>query len=372
MSNTFGRHFRVTTFGESHGGMVGAVVDGCPSRIPLAVADIQSQLDRRRPGQTRVTTERSELDRVSLVSGVADGVTLGSPITMLVRNDDTRPTDYQQFRAIPRPSHADFTYRTKYGVLAGSGGGRASARETVGRVAAGAVAEQWLRTRWGISVVAWVSAVGEIDAPEIEGTGVTRTMVDRHPVRCPDPAAAAAMEKAIMAVRDEGDSVGGLVTCECRGVPAGWGEPVFGKLHAMLAAAQMSIPAARAFEVGAGMGAVRMQGSQHNDRFIMKEGRLGTVTNRSGGVQGGISNGEPIVFRVAFKPPATVACSQRSADYEGVEQELSAAGRHDPCVVPRAVPVVEAMAALVLADAALLAYANLDRRIRDCGDGLDA
>ncbi len=372
MSNTFGHHFRVTTFGESHGGMVGAVVDGCPSRIPLTAADIQSQLDRRRPGQTRLTTARNETDRVSLVSGVADGVTLGTPITMLVRNADTRPADYQQFRDIPRPSHADFTYRTKYGVVAGSGGGRASARETVGRVAAGAVAEQWLRIRWGISIVAWVSAVGEIDAPELEDSGITRAMVDRHATRCPDPAAAAAMEQAIVAVREEGDSLGGRVTCECRGVPAGWGEPVFGKLHAMLAAAQMSIPAARAFEIGAGMGAVRMHGSQHNDLFVKKEGRLGTATNRSGGVQGGISNGEAVVFRVAFKPPATVARFQRSADYEGVEQELSAAGRHDPCVVPRAVPVVEAMAALVLADAALLAYPNLDRRTWNGGDGLDA
>ncbi len=369
MSNTFGHYYRVTTFGESHGGMVGAVVDGCPSRIPLDAADIQLQLDRRRPGQNALTTARNETDRVSIVSGVADGLTLGTPIAMLVHNDDTRPVDYRRFTEIPRPSHADATYRAKYGVSAGSGGGRASARETVGRVAAGAIAEQWLRIRWGITIVAWVSAVGDIDAPELEGAGIDRAAVDRHPVRCPDAAAAAAMEQTILAARDAGDSVGGLVTCECRGVPPGWGEPVFGKLHAMLAAAQISIPAARAFEIGAGMAAARMQGSQHNDMYVMKDGRLGTVTNHSGGIQGGISNGEPIVFRVAFKPPATIARSQRTAGYDGVDQELAAVGRHDPCVVPRAVPVVEAMTAIVLADAALSAYPSCERNGYDSTDG---
>lgn len=363
MSNTFGHFFRVTTFGESHGGMVGAVVDGCPSRLPLDVADIQGQLDRRRPGQTALSTPRKESDRVSIVSGLAGGRTLGTPITLLVRNTDARPDDYRRFDGIPRPSHADVTYRAKYGIAAGSGGGRASARETIGRVAAGAIAEKWLHIRWGLSIVAWVSAVGEIDAPELEGAGIDRAAVDRSPVRCPDAAAADAMCRVIQTVRDEGDSVGGLITCECRGVPPGWGEPVFGKLHAMLAAAQMSIPAARAFEIGAGKAAVRMRGSQHNDMIVLKEnGRLGTVTNRSGGIQGGISNGEPIVFRVAFKPAATIARPQQTADYQGVERTLTAGGRHDPCVLPRAVPVVEAMAALVLADAARAAQTPVDDR----------
>ncbi len=357
MSNTFGQYFRVTTFGESHGGMVGAVVDGCPSRLALDAADIQSQLDRRRPGQTSLTTQRQESDQVSIVSGLAGGRTLGTPITLLVRNADTRPQDYRRFDEVPRPSHADLTYRAKYGISADSGGGRASARETIGRVAAGAIAEKWLRTRWGLSIVAWVSAVGDIDAPEFEAAGLDRAAVDRFPVRCPDAGTAEAMQKTILAARDAGDSVGGLVTCECRGVPAGWGEPVFGKLHAMLAAAQMSIPAARSFEIGAGMAAARMHGSQHNDMYVVKDGRLGTATNRSGGIQGGISNGEPIVFRVAFKPTATIARPQRTAGYDGTTRDLTAAGRHDPCVVPRAVPVVEAMAALALADAARSAVA---------------
>lgn len=356
--NTFGHSFRVTTFGESHGGMVGAVVDGCPPRLEIALEDLQRQLDRRRPGQTALTTPRNEPDRVTVVSGIEAGLTLGTPITLLVRNDDTRPRDYSRFLEIPRPSHADFTYRSKYGVAAGSGGGRASARETIGRVAAGALAEKLLKERWGVTVVAWVSAVGAVDAPDLEGTGVDREAVDRHAVRCPDAQAAADMEREILAAREDGDSVGGLITCECRGIPPGWGEPVFGKLNAALAAAQMSIPAARAFEVGAGLAAVRMRGSQHNDMFVMKNGRLGTSTNRSGGIQGGISNGEPIVFRVAFKPPATVARPQLTADYQGVERELAAVGRHDPCVVPRAVPVVESMAALTLADAALTALAT--------------
>ncbi len=365
MSSTFGHFFRVTTFGESHGGMVGAVVDGCPARLPLTETDIQPQLDRRRPGQTAVTSARSEADRVRIVSGVDQGITLGVPIALLVRNHDARPEDYLRFLEIPRPSHADVTYRAKYGIAAGSGGGRASARETIGRVAAGAIAEKWLRERWGVAIIAWVSGVGGVDAPpDLENVDFDRQAVDRHAVRCPDAATAAAMEAEILAARDAGDSVGGRITCVCRGVPPGWGEPVFDKLTATLAAAQMSIPAARGFEIGSGFSAVRMRGSQHNDMHLMKNGRLGTATNRSGGLQGGISNGEAIVFRVAFKPPATLALTQRTADYAGTPRDLAAVGRHDPCVTPRAVPIVESMAALALADAARQADGNAtdDRR----------
>ncbi len=343
--------------------MVGAVVDGCPSRLPLSGDDIQKQLDRRRPGGTVLGTARNEADRVTIVSGMEDGLTLGTPIALLVSNEDARTRDYQRFRSIPRPSHADFTYREKYGLTAAGGGGRASARETVGRVAAGAIAEIWLQKRWEVAVVAWVSGIGAVKAPHLEGAAIDRDAVDAYAVRCPDAESAASMEAEIIAAREAGDTVGGIITCECRGVPPGWGEPVFDKLTAMLAAAQMSIPAARAFEIGAGREASGMRGSQHNDLYIMKNGRLGTVTNRSGGIQGGISNGEPVVFHVAFKPTATLSQMQRTADYNGIERELSVAGgRHDPCVVPRAVPVVEAMASLVLADAALQALAGAGGR----------
>lgn len=357
MGSSFGTVFRVTTFGESHGRAVGAVVDGCPAGLDLSEADIQRQLDRRRPGQSRVTTARDEKDAVTILSGVEGGRTLGTPIALEVRNQDQRPGDYAEAAEVPRPSHADFTYRARYGTAASSGGGRASARETVGRVAAGAIAETWLAGRRGVDIVAWVSAAGGIEGPDLRGRGVTRAAVDAAAVRCPDAAAAAAMEKAILQAGREGDSLGGIITCECRNVPAGWGDPVFDKLGARLAAAMMSIPASRGFEVGTGFAAAAMRGSAHNDPFVMKAGRLGTATNHSGGIQGGISNGEPIVFRVAFKPPATIGLPQKTAGYDGVERVFAARGRHDPCVVPRAVPIVEAMAALVLADAALLALA---------------
>ena len=357
MSSTFGSIFKVTTFGESHGPLVGAVVDGCPSRLALSEADLQPQLDRRRPGQSDLTTPREEADTVRIVSGIERGVTLGSPVTLLIDNRDQRPKDYTEIVAVPRPSHADVTYRAKYGVLATSGGGRASARETAGRVAAGAVAEKLLRERFGIEIVAWVQAVKGIFAPEPDLATLTRAEVDRTLVRCPDQNSAAAMETLIRKVRDEGDSVGGVVSCVCRYVPAGWGEPIFDKLTARLAAAMLSIPATRGFEFGHGFEATRMQGSTHNDPFVKKGDRLGTVTNRSGGIQGGITNGEPILFRVAFKPPATIGQAQATVDWDGNQTEFKARGRHDPCVLPRAVPVVEAMAALVLADAALLATA---------------
>lgn len=357
MASTFGNVFRVTTFGESHGAFVGAVIDGLPARMALSEADLQPQLDRRRPGQSDLTTPRSEHDRVQIVSGVEKGLTLGSPVAMIVANRDMRPEDYGEMVAAPRPSHADFTYRAKYGILASSGGGRASARETVGRVAAGAAAEKLLRERYGIEIVAWVRSVGDITAPDPDLNTLSRAMVDRHLVRCPDPVTAEQMAGLIRGVKDEADSVGGVVACVCRNVPAGWGEPVFDKLNARLAWGMCSIPATHGFEWGSGFAATRMRGSEHNDAFLQKEGRLGTATNRSGGMQGGISNGEPIVFRVAFKPPATIGRPQDSADWSGNGVTLRPKGRHDPCVVPRAVPVVEAMAALVLADAALAAAA---------------
>lgn len=354
MSNTFGKLFALTTFGESHGAAVGGVVDGCPARLPLSEADLQAQLDRRRPGQGGMTTPRAEKDVVRILSGVSNGATLGSPIAFMVENSDVRPADYGFLKETPRPSHADFTYMSKYGVLAQSGGGRAGARETLARVAGGAIAEKMLETLFGAEITAWVSAVGDVECPDLTGEAIGRARVDVSPVRCPDAKSSALMAGAIEKARADGDSLGAIVTCVCHGAPAGWGEPVFDKLHAVLAQAMLSIPAARGFEIGAGFAAVRMRGSEHNDPFVMKNGVLGTETNRSGGVQGGIGNGEPIVFRVAFKPTATIAREQRTANFAGEQTVLRVPGRHDPCVGPRAVPVVEAMAALVLADAALL------------------
>lgn len=359
MANTLGNIFAVTTFGESHGPLVGAVVDGCPAGLALSEADIQPQLDRRRPGQSDLTTQRKETDLVRMLSGVEDGVTLGSPIALIIDNGDKKPGDYDDLKDVPRPSHADLTYRAKYGVTARSGGGRASARETAARVAAGAVAEKYLRTAHEVDIVAWVSSVGDIEAADLTGQTPGRDEVDSTPVRCPDPASAEKMAALIRRVAEERDSVGGIVTCACRNIPPGWGEPVFDKLHATLGAAMLSIPAAKGFEVGSGFAGTRMRGSEHNDMFVLKEGRLGTASNRSGGVQGGISNGEPVVFRVAFKPTATIGRSQQTVDYDGnpVDLELGK-GRHDPCVLPRAVPVVEAMAAIVLADMSRMALGS--------------
>lgn len=354
MSSTFGTIFRVSTFGESHCKGVGAIVDGCPPRLPLTEADLQPQLDRRRPGQSKVTTAREESDTVTILSGTEHGVTLGTPVGLFVPNKDQRPGDYAEMARIPRPSHADFTYQTKYGVRASSGGGRSSARETIGRVAAGAIAEKWLRLTHGVEIVAWVSSVGELDGPDVAVERISRGDVDATQVRCPDPVAAAKMWEAIVAAKNDGDSLGGVVTCVCRNVPAGLGEPVFDKLEAMLAHAMLSIPATKGFEIGSGFAGTRMRGSRHNDPFVRKGDRLGTSSNRSGGIQGGISNGEPVLFRVAFKPPATISQAQQTADFNGNPVTLQAKGRHDPCVVPRAIPIVEAMAALVLADAALL------------------
>jgi chorismate synthase len=354
MSSTFGTIFTVTTFGESHCKGVGAVVDGCPPRLALSEADIQPQLNRRRPGQSAITTARDEADAVTILSGVENGLTLGTPIALLVANRDQKPGDYKEMLNIPRPSHADYTYQMKYGVRASSGGGRSSARETIGRVAAGAVAEKFLREKFGVEIVAWVSSVGAIDAKELAGATLTRTEVDRNLVRCPDERTAEKMLKLIADLKNANDSVGGIITCICRNVPAGWGEPVFDKLEAKLAQAMLSLPATKGFEIGSGFAGTRMTGSAHNDPFVKKGSGLGAPTNRSGGVQGGISNGEPLVFRIAFKPPATIGLPQKTVDFDGKAAVLEAKGRHDPCVVPRAVPIVEAMAALVLADACLI------------------
>jgi chorismate synthase len=353
MSSTFGTLLKVSTFGESHCKGVGAVLDGCPPGLTLGEADIQAQLDRRRPGQSKLTTDRQESDRVTILSGVENGMTLGTPIGLFVPNKDQRPGDYQEMRRIPRPSHADYTYQMKYGVRASSGGGRASARETIGRVAAGAVAEKMLKDFCGVEIVAWVSAIYDIAAQKVDEQTIRRETVDGNLVRCPDNDAARRMEELVARVKEEKDSVGGIVTCVCRRVPAGWGEPVFEKLEAKLAQAMLSIPATKGFEVGSGFAGTKLKGSVHNDAFIAGAGRLATRTNRSGGIQGGISNGEAILFRVAFKPPATIGLAQETVDFDGKPVTLAAKGRHDPCVVPRAVPIVEAMAALVLGDFAL-------------------
>ncbi len=351
--STFGTLFRVTTFGESHCAGVGAIVDGCPPGLSLTEADIQGQLSRRRPGQSKVNTPRDEKDLVKILSGVEFGTTLGTPIGLFVPNQDQRPHDYGEMSQVPRPSHADYTYQMKYGTRASSGGGRSSARETIGRVAAGAIAEKWLRETYGVEIVAWVSACGEIEAGPIDPETITREAVDANIIRCPDAAVAERMIDRVTALRDEGDSVGGVLTCVARKVPVGLGEPVFEKLEASLAQAMMSIPATKGFEIGSGFAGARMTGSAHNDPFVRKGDRLGTATNFSGGIQGGISNGEPILFRVAIKPPATISKAQATATFDGDPAVLEAKGRHDPFVVNRAVPIVEAMAALVLMDMAL-------------------
>jgi len=353
MSSTFGTLLKVTTFGESHGKGVGAVLDGCPAKINLTEKDIQKQLDRRRPGQSQLTTKREEADHVTILSGVENNKTLGVPIGLYVANKDQRPDDYKTIQSIPRPSHADYTYQTKYGIRSASGGGRSSARETIGRVAAGAIADKFLYETFGIEIVAWVHAVGEVEVSRVDEDVISREDVDQTAVRCPDRPVADKMVQLIDNVRERDDSVGGIITCVCRNIPAGWGEPVFDKVEAKLAQAMLSIPSTKGFEIGSGFAGTRMFGSQHNDPFVLKKGRLGTTTNFSGGVQGGITNGEPIIFRTAFKPPATISLPQETVDFEGIKTVLEAKGRHDPCVVPRAVPIVESMAALVIGDLAL-------------------
>ena len=353
MGNTFGQLFRVTTFGESHGGGIGVIIDGCPPKIDISEAEIQQELDRRRPGQSKFTTQRKEEDRCEILSGVFEGKTLGTPIGILVRNKDARPEDYVEIARKFRPSHADFTYDAKYGIRNWQGGGRASARETIGRVAAGAVAKKILSILCSeFEVVAYVAQIHEI-AAKINRSVVTRKDVEKNAVRCPDSTAAKKMASFIEQVRGEGDSVGGVIECVARGIPPGLGEPVFDKLEADLAKAMLSLPATKGFEIGSGFKATHMRGSEHNDPFETRAGKIRTATNNSGGVQGGISNGEEIYFRVGFKPTATIRHQQKTVTASREQTKLAARGRHDPCVLPRAVPIVEAMAAIVLCDHAL-------------------
>ncbi len=353
MGNTFGQLFRVTTFGESHGGGIGVVIDGCPPKIDISEADIQRELNRRRPGQSRITTQRQEDDRCEILSGVFEGKTLGTPIGVLVRNKDARPQDYAATKEKFRPSHADFTYEAKYGIRNWQGGGRASARETIGRVAAAVVARKVLRSFYPkIDIVAYVTQIHEL-AAKIDRSKVKTADVDANMVRCPDKTAAKKMISLIEKTRADGDSLGGGIECVVRNTPVGLGEPVFDKLEADLAKGMLSLPATKGFEIGSGFAATRMRGSEHNDPFEMRAGKIRTSTNYSGGIQGGISNGEEIYFRVAFKPTATIAREQKTVSASREQTKIAARGRHDPCVLPRAVPMVEAMAALVLCDHAL-------------------
>ena len=351
MGSSFGDLFRISTFGESHGGGVGVIVDGCPPRLELDLEAIQAELDRRKPGQSKITTPRKEADQVEILSGLLDGVTLGTPIAMVVRNKDQRPQDYKEMEVAFRPSHADATYQAKYGIQARSGGGRASARETIGRVAAGAIAKQLLAKAQGTEVIAWVRRIHDLEASGIDPAGVSLEQVEANIVRCPDAAMAERMIERIEAIGREGDSCGGVIECVVRNVPVGLGMPVFDKLEADLAKAVMSLPATKGFEIGSGFAGTLLKGSEHNDAFLpCEDGRLRTATNNSGGIQGGISNGEAIVIRVAFKPTATIRKEQQTINAAGEATTLAAKGRHDPCVLPRAVPMVEAMVALVLAD----------------------
>ncbi|KAI4128474.1 MAG: hypothetical protein LQ338_002704 [Usnochroma carphineum] len=384
--STFGQYFRVTTYGESHCLSVGCIVDGCPPGLELTESDIQPQMTRRRPGQSALTTPRDEKDKVEIQSGTEFGRTLGTPIGLRVRNEDQRPHDYgnSTMDRYPRPSHADYTYQMKYGIKASSGGGRSSARETIGRVSAGAIAEKYLTQAHGVEIVAFVDSVGDeyLFPPTPEHptaatnpvyldllSQITRNEVDRfQPVRCPNKEASDRMAEKIAHYRDQKDSIGGTVTCVVRNCPIGLGEPVFDKLEAKLAHAMLSIPATKGFEIGSGFGGCKIPGSTHNDAFISatpvepsvsgaqngaSKTKLTTKTNNSGGVQGGITNGANIYFRVAFKPPATIGQAQNTVSYDAVDGVLEAKGRHDPCVVPRAIPIVEAMTALVLIDAVL-------------------
>lgn len=360
MGSQFGQVFSISTFGESHGPSVGVVVDGCPSLLPITREEIQLELDRRRPGQSRLVTQRKELDQVEILSGVLGGMTLGTPISLLVRNEDQRSQDYDEMKDKFRPSHADFAYDEKYGIRAWSGGGRASARETIGRVAGGAIAQKLLAHLHGVKITAWVERVGDaaFDSESFMDSA-SREMVEQSIVRCPDPSSAERMIDLIESVRKEGDSIGGSLFCVCHGVPAGWGDPVFDKLEADLAKAMLSLPASRSFEIGSGITSTYMRGSAHNDPYRSDDlGQVYTTTNWSGGIQGGISNGMPIWFRVGFKPVATVMSEQLTVDVDRHNTTLKGRGRHDPCVLPRAVPMVEAMAALTLADHALRARAS--------------
>lgn len=349
--NTFGKVFTLTTFGESHGEAIGGIIDGCPSGLDVVVEEIQNQLDRRRPGQSKITTQRKESDTVQLLSGIFEGKTTGAPIGFIIPNTNVRSKDYDHIKDVYRPSHADYTYQQKYGIRDYRGGGRSSARETACRVVGGAIARQLLK---GITIQAYVSAVGEISLTD-DYFEFDLSQTDSNIVRCPHSAKAAEMIELIDKIRKDGDTIGGVVSCVIKGVPAGWGEPVFDRLHADLGKAMLSINAVKGFEYGSGFAGSKMKGSEHNDSFNA-EGR--TSSNFSGGIQGGISNGEDIYFKVAFKPVATLMRDQQSVNEKGEEVTVKGKGRHDPCVVPRAVPIVEAMAALVLADHYLMSKMN--------------
>ncbi len=350
MANTFGHLFRVTTFGESHGGGVGVVIDGCPPKLEITPEEIQYELDRRKPGQSKITTPRKEADICEIISGTFEGKTLGTPITILVRNQDTRPQDYDEMSVKYRPSHADATYDAKYGIRNWQGGGRSSARETIGRVAAGTLAKKILKQYASVEIIGYVKSIKDLSAiinPDL----VTMAEVESNIVRCPDQQIAEKMITMIEEIRKQGDSLGGVLECVARNVPKGLGEPVFDKLEADLAKAVMSLPASKGFEIGSGFSGTLMTGSEHNDEFYTDEnGEIRTRTNKSGGIQGGISNGENIIIRVAFKPTATIRKAQNTVTNERENTILAAKGRHDPCVLPRAVPMVEAMVALVLCD----------------------
>ena len=350
MGNTFGHLFRITTYGESHGGGVGVVIDGCPPQLEITEEEIQVELDRRKPGQSRITTPRKESDTCEIMSGVFEGKTTGTPISILVRNKDARSQDYSEMASKYRPSHADATYDAKYGIRNYKGGGRSSARETIGRVAAGAIAKKILKQVAGVEIVAYVKQIKDIEA-EVNPDTVTLEAVESNIVRCPNAECAETMIDRIDLARKDKDSLGGVVECVARNVPKGLGDPVFDKLEADLAKGVMSLPATKGFEIGSGFAGTTMTGSEHNDEFYIDDnGEYRTVSNRSGGVQGGISNGENIIIRVAFKPTATIGKEQKTVTKEGEETLLAAKGRHDPCVLPRAVPMVEAMVALVLCD----------------------
>lgn len=347
--NSFGQIFKISTFGESHGGAVGVVLDGCPPGIKISEEEIQIELDRRRPGQSSITTPRKEADKIKLLSGIFENKTTGTPILMIAYNEEFESDDYLELKDAYRPSHADFTYEAKYGFRDWRGSGRASARETLARVAAGAIAKKYLKQKLGIEFISYIDQVGSIKA-DIDFNSVTSEQIESNIIRCPDPNAAEKMIKLVESVRDEGDSIGGVITGMIKNVPVGLGEPVFDKLNADLGKAMLSINAVKGFEIGSGFEGTKLKGSQHNDSFYIKEGVVRTKTNYSGGVVGGISNGETIYFRVAFKPVSTIKKEQQTVTKNKEEIILKAAGRHDPCVLPRAVPIVDAMAALVIMD----------------------
>ena len=348
MFNSFGNIVRLTSFGESHGKGIGGVLDGFPAGIKIDMAFIQAELDRRKPGQSKLTTDRKEGDKIEFLSGIFEEKTTGCPIAFIVWNENQHSSDYNNLREVYRPSHADFTYMTKYGIRDHRGGGRSSARETISRVVGGALAKLALK-QLGISIQAYTSQVGEI-ALDKDYTHYDLDAAEENAVRCPDAEKAKAMEELICRVKAEGDTIGGVITCVIKGCPIGLGEPVFGKLHAALGNAMLSINAAKAFEYGNGFNGLEQKGSEQNDVFFNNKGRIETRTNHSGGIQGGISNGQDIYFRVAFKPVATLLMEQHTVNIDGVDTTLKARGRHDPCVLPRAVPIVEAMAALTILD----------------------